>query len=72
MVMMMIIFFVKYLMISTIFRKRKHADEFEHLLEAIPDDNIKNKVDACADSLVSKKKKKNYHYIYIFLLFLCI
>ncbi|XP_069982558.1 DNA repair protein RAD50.L isoform X1 [Penaeus vannamei] len=33
------------------FLKRKHADEFEHLLEAIPDDNIKNKVDACADSL---------------------
>ncbi|XP_042867629.1 DNA repair protein RAD50-like [Penaeus japonicus] len=33
------------------FLKRKHADEFEHLLEGIPDDNIKNKVDACADSL---------------------
>lgn len=34
-------------------RKRKHADELEHLLNEVPEDNIKNKVDTCLSNLVS-------------------
>ncbi|MPC46738.1 DNA repair protein RAD50 [Portunus trituberculatus] len=33
------------------FLKRKHADEFEHLLGEMPQDNIKNKMDTCMHSL---------------------
>ncbi|KAK8394416.1 hypothetical protein O3P69_006540 [Scylla paramamosain] len=33
------------------FLKRKHAEEFEHLLGEMPQDNIKNKVDTCMHSL---------------------
>ncbi|XP_042225507.1 DNA repair protein RAD50-like isoform X2 [Homarus americanus] len=31
--------------------KRKHTDELEHLLGEVPDENIKNKVDACTTNL---------------------
>lgn len=33
------------------FLKRKHADELEHLLNEVPEDNIKNKVDTCLSNL---------------------
>lgn len=33
--------------------KRKHADELEHLLGEIPDDNVKHRVDACTTRLMS-------------------
>ncbi|KAK7078560.1 hypothetical protein SK128_026094 [Halocaridina rubra] len=31
--------------------KRKHADELEHLLGEVPEENLRNKLDACARSL---------------------